>query len=83
MFTRAGRLEAALKMRDQALGVFVEAKERLNAAVIKIQNHITESQQVLADLHERAEAEKALIDQNRQHIDSAVKTIVKINEILN
>lgn len=82
MFTREGRLKAALKMKDDALGVFHEAKERLNVAIQRLHEHRIESIKIIDKKTKEIEFEKATIERTDWHINAATNNIVKINEII-
>lgn len=82
MFTRTARLKRALDLRDNALAIFSNAKEQLNEVTVRLNNHITESVTLIQHKQAEIEAERCLIEATRAHVQNAVKTIVKINNIL-
>jgi peptidoglycan hydrolase CwlO-like protein len=82
MFTRNARLNQALKIKENALGIFHSAKEQLDVAIQKLQEHIGESEALIGNKLKEVDEEREMIKRNRMHIESSRRTIVKINEIV-
>lgn len=82
MLTRSSRLQRALTIKDNATVIFKNAKEQLNEATIRLNDHITESIRIISSKEKEIADEKALIEVTRGHVRNATETIVKINNIL-
>lgn len=82
MFTRNGKIQATLRLKNNAIGIFTSAREKLLEVHERLDAHINEAKTNIDLKQKEIDDEKDLIAQHLSHRESTRNTINKIDELL-